>query len=142
MALRILSFELGGRPFGLRIDQLAEVAGLPHNLRRVPGAPECVVGVGELRGSLLTVLDPAAALGLSWAGREEHVAVLRAPRGRVGLLLRGAVDILLCEEGPAAEPGEGEPERDVVCMGTGGDRELLDPEAVVAVCRERIRRRG
>ena len=138
MGLRVVCFELGGIPYGIRIERVGELAPAPRRLRRVPGAPAGIVGLAELRGSILTVLDPAAALGIPRPEGEAHLAVLRPPLARVALLLRGAVDILECDGGLVVEGGERGALLEGEWLGESGCRKLLDPGAVVAACERRI----
>jgi chemotaxis signal transduction protein len=134
----MLSFELGGEAFGLRIEHLGKIAPLPEGIRGVPGAPASVAGVAELDGSILTVVDPSAALELAWEGEEAHVAVLQPPRHNAAILLRGPVDIVACEEGELVADREQGPFLEGIWVAEGGARSLLDPVAVVTACGEEI----
>jgi chemotaxis signal transduction protein len=138
---RLLSFELGGEPFALRIELLGKVAPLPDGMREVPGAPGSVAGVAELHGAILTVVDPAAALGLDWCGEDAHVAVLQPPRQSAALLLRGAVDIVAFEGGELVVDREHGPFLEGVWVAEEESRSLLDPIAVIDACSREITER-
>lgn len=53
---RVIRFRLGVEQFGIRVAEIGGVANCGP-IREVPGAPSCVLGLTEWRGSLLTVLD-------------------------------------------------------------------------------------
>lgn len=56
--LKLAGFYVGGELYGIQIDQIKEVIqAKPYPLRFVPGAPEPVEGVIELRGLVIPVID-------------------------------------------------------------------------------------
>jgi chemotaxis signal transduction protein len=60
---RWVCFELGGDRYGIEILRAVEV--LPETeIEPVPGAAPCVLGVCNLRGRIITVVDPSLNLGL------------------------------------------------------------------------------
>ncbi|HPM41427.1 MAG TPA: chemotaxis protein CheW [bacterium] len=67
--LEFVSFEMGGERFGLEIGSVREVALLPE-VTPVPSMPGWLVGVVNLRGEVVPVVDLRNALG--------------APEGRTG----------------------------------------------------------
>jgi len=80
-----LVFETGGRKWALPQRWVVEVMRLPR-LMRIPNAPEGLVGMVNLRGTLVPVLGAAALLGLNAGpGGEPAVVVLRQGRQWVGL---------------------------------------------------------
>lgn len=59
---RLLVFELGGVPFGCDMDSFREI--LPvRPTTRLPGAPESVCGLINLRGTIVTIIDGGVVLG-------------------------------------------------------------------------------
>lgn len=70
---QLLAFMVGERQFGCPLSDVREI--IPHRpTTRLPGAPEHVIGLLNLRGTLLTVLDLGVALG---------VRDVLAPQGQV-----------------------------------------------------------
>jgi purine-binding chemotaxis protein CheW len=61
--VEIASFYLGDVLLGLPIDQVEEM-NHHFNLTPVPQAPQCVRGVMNLRGNVVTVIDLRVILGL------------------------------------------------------------------------------
>lgn len=84
-----IGFRLGGQHYAVPVDQVQEVI-RPRDIAAVPGAPGIVLGLMNLRGRLLPVLDGRRRLGLRsqsvgsaqlqrvlvFAGEDEHVGVL------------------------------------------------------------------
>ena len=60
---RWVSFELNGQGFGVKIEQVREVLS-SATIEPVPGSPPLVLGVINLRGRIVTVLDLHMCLGL------------------------------------------------------------------------------
>lgn len=61
--LELLLFSLGTRQqFGINVLKVREIVPRPR-LTQLPGAHRCVIGVAELRGEVLPVLDLSLALG-------------------------------------------------------------------------------
>lgn len=71
-----------GRGYGLRMEAVREVVPVPP-AHRLPGAPEAVAGLVNVRGRIVTVLDLAAVLGGSAPETAESRLVLLEHRGRV-----------------------------------------------------------
>ena len=61
-------FRVGDESFALPVGQVLEVAEL-GSLAPVPGAPPSVLGVRNLRGQVLPVIDLAGVLGTAHAPR-------------------------------------------------------------------------
>jgi purine-binding chemotaxis protein CheW len=67
---RWVGFELNGQGFGVKIEQVREVLS-NANIEPVPGSPPLVLGVINLRGRIVTVLDLHLCLGLVRASEAE-----------------------------------------------------------------------
>jgi chemotaxis signal transduction protein len=72
-------FQAGGEWLGLPIDWVREVQPLDR-VTRVPNAPPGVLGILNLRGRVLTLLDLAGCLGMApGSGQVTHVVVMDLP---------------------------------------------------------------
>jgi chemotaxis signal transduction protein len=90
-----LYFRLSSEIFGLPLSDVREVA-LPGSLSRVPLAAAAVLGVMNLRGRIVLVVDLGLLLGLAAAGRggvAERIVVLDEGRRDLGLLVSEVVEI-------------------------------------------------
>jgi len=59
---RLLVFELAGRAFACDMDSFREIVPT-QQMTRLPGAPETVCGIVNLRGTIVTIIDGGVALG-------------------------------------------------------------------------------
>jgi len=82
----------GGEHYALPVTGVREVAKLGH-LTPVPGAPPAVLGVWNLRGDVMAVIDLAALLGLQSAGAQDRIVVVEDGERRGGLAVESLVDV-------------------------------------------------
>src|ERR1700694_5240791 len=59
---RLLAFEVGGSVFSCDMESFREIVP-SQRTTRLPGAPETVCGLINLRGTIVTVIDGGTALG-------------------------------------------------------------------------------
>lgn len=95
MTLELITFELAGQLFGLDIMAVREIrAWTPAT--PLPQVPAHIVGVVNLRGTVLPVIDLAARLG--WAKTEttpRHAIIVVHLEGKVmGLIVDSVSDII------------------------------------------------
>jgi len=62
--LRWVTFRLGDETYGINVMQVQEVLRMTE-IAPVPGAPDYVLGIINLRGNVVTVLDTRTRFGLS-----------------------------------------------------------------------------
>lgn len=86
----IITFELGGERFGFLIDVVREVVEVAP-IVPVPETPEFILGVMNLRGEILTIIDTKLRLGLkkSAIGQKSKIIVVEIDEHRAGLLVDG-----------------------------------------------------
>jgi purine-binding chemotaxis protein CheW len=91
----LLAFQLSGERYGIETRHVREIIGL-SGLTVVPGAPEVVAGVANLRGQVLVVFDIRPLLGLAPQGGRETspVLVCGATNADLGLLVDAANDVV------------------------------------------------
>jgi purine-binding chemotaxis protein CheW len=86
-------FRVGSESFALPVTQVLEVADLGA-VARVPGAPSSVLGVRNLRGQVLPVIDLAAVLGTSHGeARGEQLVIAEDAGRRAGLAIDEVTDV-------------------------------------------------
>jgi chemotaxis signal transduction protein len=123
---RIIVFRVGALVLALPLAAVREVV-LPARLSRVPRAPEAVLGIMNLRGRVVAVVDLLHALPAEWWAEAHGEAppeppgaaleggrILLLDRGRreVGLLVREVVGIAPAPEHPTSDhPPLLDPER-------------------------------
>lgn len=74
----VVLFELGTEVYALPVEQVARVV-RPTEPVRLPGAPPEVVGVVNLRGTIVTVVDPRVSLGVAVGSDEPGPGAPGAP---------------------------------------------------------------
>lgn len=112
--VRVLSFALGEESYGVSVTDIREVVRL-GKITRVPNVPEFVVGVVNLRGEIVAVLDLKYFLGLS--GREinkNSMVIMTDARGAINGFLVDRMKEALDVEETAIQPPLGTVKREIV----------------------------
>lgn len=135
--LEFVTFHTGSQSFSLDIMQVREIrrwsaaAPLPH-------APDDVLGVMNLRGSVIPVYDLATCFGLNKTPENERNVVVVASNGgkTMGLLVEAVSEIRTVQREKIQEPPEFRPDSPRNAI-TGiinvedGMTQVIDLEAVV-----------
>lgn len=140
--LAFLGFTLAGQDYALPLEAIAEVMSIPKAIAALPQTEDVLVGVFELRGSVLPVISLRALLGLAKRDVEgdERVVVVRVGKHRLALLV-DRVSVILRASRDAVGPapslfnrGEGEARIDAVLRLPEGRGlvSILAPERVLA----------
>lgn len=82
--LEVVTFNLAGERYALETRFIREIV-RPREVTPVPGAADFLVGVMNLRGSILAVMDLGRLLGVAAEGERAWVAVLGTERAEFGL---------------------------------------------------------
>lgn len=77
---QVLTFTVGEEKYCVDIDTISEVLWNEHELARVPDMDDHVVGVANLRGRSVAVIDPTLVLDRGRGGSQENI-VLFEPQG-------------------------------------------------------------
>jgi purine-binding chemotaxis protein CheW len=126
---------LGGRQFAVDVTDAREVVVL-DTTTPVPGAPTVVIGLMNLRGNVLPVVEARPLLGLPVRVTTDRALVLADGERRAAVLVEAVLGLTTLDSlrPPASEtPGSftvGELSAD-----TGGHATLLDGRAVLAALR-------
>jgi purine-binding chemotaxis protein CheW len=105
--LLVTGFELGDASFGVDARLVQEVVKVGE-LTRVHDAPSGVVGIRNLRGRIVTVVDTAVHLGLGRVaiGPENRLLIMEHQGESFGFLVDSVTDAIPLEEkGLSAPPG-------------------------------------
>jgi purine-binding chemotaxis protein CheW len=91
----LLLFALGGESYAFPLERVREVV-KPGPITPVPSISEHILGVMNLRGEILPVLDPKRLLGIGAGtpGREGRIIVVKAPGMSVGFLADNVEDAI------------------------------------------------
>ena len=133
-------FSLDGQSFGLPLDQVREIAAV-QRVHPVPFAPPHVVGLINLRGQVVTLLDMAAILGRPFTPEADApgmALVLSAPRENLALRVPAPVQIGEARALMASVGGDGASEDEMVGMGPDDLVELLSAPRLIERVEERL----
>jgi purine-binding chemotaxis protein CheW len=93
--LHIVGFQVGRETFGVPISQVHEIVRVPE-ITSVPDAPEAVIGVMNLRGKIVPVVDLRRRFGAAPEEftRKNRVVVAEVDGKLVGLVVDSASEVL------------------------------------------------
>lgn len=93
--LQWVTFHLAGETYGVNVMQVQEV--LRHTeIAPVPGAPSYVLGIINLRGNVVTVIDTRHRFGLSPGEITDQVriVIIEAEKHVVGILVDSVAEVV------------------------------------------------
>ncbi|HLI18289.1 MAG TPA: chemotaxis protein CheW [Rhodanobacteraceae bacterium] len=90
-----LGFELSGQQYAVPLADVREIL-RAETPTPVPGAPDDVLGIINLRGSIVTVLDGCARLGLAAAdaGPNQRLVIFHDEQESIGMRIDALQDVL------------------------------------------------
>jgi purine-binding chemotaxis protein CheW len=93
--IEILAFRLGGEEYAVTVSDVREVLKI-RELTLVPNAPDYILGVASLRGTMLPVIDLGKRLGLTPGVRDEksRIVVVSPDEEDVGLMVDRVTGVL------------------------------------------------
>ncbi|MBL4834706.1 MAG: chemotaxis protein CheW [Pseudomonas sp.] len=93
--LQWVTFRLDNESYGINVMQVQEV--LRHTeIAPVPGAPSYVLGIINLRGNVVTVIDTRQRFGLSPAPITDNtrIVIIEADKQVVGILVDSVAEVV------------------------------------------------
>ncbi|HUK63652.1 MAG TPA: chemotaxis protein CheW [Dongiaceae bacterium] len=121
-------FRLGDRSYGIDLGAVREIL-RPRPATRLPGAPAAVLGLVNVRGRIVTVVDLATTLGLRASPAPGAVMLVEHGPKLVGAAVDEVLDVQRwSEDGMDAAPQEVQAGGAVRAIGTheGGVVVVLD----------------
>jgi purine-binding chemotaxis protein CheW len=85
-------FRVGAEEYALPVEHVLEVAEV-GSISPVPGAPEPVLGVRNLHGQVLPVVDLAPVLGMERRGDRSRLLVAEEAGRRAGLVVDDVLEV-------------------------------------------------
>ena len=103
--IQYVTFRLGGETFGINVMQVQEVLRLPE-IAAVPGAPHYVLGIINLRGSVVTVIDTRQRFGLAPADVSDNsrIIIMEAEQHVVGIMVDSVTEVVYLRQGEIETP--------------------------------------
>ncbi len=92
---RWVTYRLADEIYGINVMQVQEVLRMSE-IAPVPGAPSCVLGIINLRGNVVTVVDARELFGLSRsdATDQTRIMIVEINKLSVGLLVDGVAEVV------------------------------------------------
>lgn len=93
--LQWVTYRLGDETYGINVMQVQEV--LRHTeIAPVPGAPDYVLGIINLRGNVVTVIDTRARFGLPSAETNDNtrIVIIESDEQVVGILVDSVAEVV------------------------------------------------
>lgn len=112
---RWVSFQLAGQLYGIAILQVQEVLS-SADIEPVPGAPHQVLGVINLRGSIITVLELRSCLNLPSLTTAGIIVIVTHGTQVVGFRVDGVADVLNIANPTIQPPPDTSPNPNTRCI--------------------------
>ena len=93
--LQCVTFRLEDETYGINVMQVQEVLRVTE-IAPVPGAPDYVLGIINLRGNVVTVVDTRERLGLGAKEMDEstRIVIIEADKLVVGILVDAVTEVV------------------------------------------------
>jgi chemotaxis signal transduction protein len=128
--------RLGGRPFAVDVTDAREVV-LLETTTTVPGAPPSVLGVMNLRGNVLPVVEIRPLLGLPVRATSDRALVLADGDRRAAVLIETVIGLTTLDGvRPTVDDALSHLAVGEIDVDTGGRATLLDGPAVLTALRQ------
>lgn len=106
MKLVVFSLQAGGKDYeyGIPIEQVHEIT-RPGEITCLPGMPEFVEGIMNLRGSVIPIMDLKKRFGLGVSEKQDttRIIVVNMENQRCGVKVDDVEEIIPIEEGAMEE---------------------------------------
>jgi purine-binding chemotaxis protein CheW len=127
--MQCVTFELDDETYGINVMQVQEVL-RETEVAPVPGAPHYVIGIINLRGNVVSVIDARIRFGLPTIERNEmtRIIVIEAQQQIIGILVDSVaevVDIKMSEIETAPNVGNEESSRYIDGVVSRGEKLLI-----------------
>jgi purine-binding chemotaxis protein CheW len=105
--LHIVGFRIGRETFGVPISLVHEIVRVPE-ITAVPEAPDCIEGVINLRGKIVSVVDLRKRFGERQiqSGKKNRILVAEVEGKMVGLIVDAASEVLKVPASEIEQPPE------------------------------------
>ena len=105
---RLITFILGEEKYGLNILKVRELISFPEGLTRIPGVPDYIIGMFNLRGLVIPVMDLRAKFNMSGEERHEFsvIIIVEVENKNIGLTVDSVSDVIFVKEEDIQETTE------------------------------------
>ena len=105
---RLITFILGEEKYGLDILKVRELISFPEGLTRIPGMPDFIIGMFNLRGLVIPVMDLREKFKMSSEERHEFsvIIIVEVDNKNIGLTVDSVSDVIFVKEDDIQETTE------------------------------------
>ena len=102
---RFLTFSLGEEIFGVEIKFVTEIIGL-QPITPIPEAPAYILGIVNLRGKIIPVMDMRVKFGLERISYDDRtcIIVIETDDITIGLIVDNVAEVLMIDDENIAPP--------------------------------------
>lgn len=127
--LQWVTFQLGKETYGVNVMQVQEVLRVTE-IAPVPGAPDYVLGIINLRGNVVTVLDTRKRFGMESRDGDDSARILIIESGEhvVGIMVDSVSEVVYLRQSeiePAPNVGNEESSRFIQGVCNRGEELLI-----------------
>ena len=105
---RLITFILGDEKYGLDILKVRELISFPEGLTRIPRMPDFIVGMFNLRGLVIPVMDLRKKFNLP--GEEKHefsvIIIVDVENKNIGLTVDAVSDVIFVKDDEMQDTSE------------------------------------
>lgn len=91
--VRICLFSISGDSYAVTVDVLAEII-IPQKIFPVPTTPPHVIGIINLRGNIVPIVDIRPALNLPASSGANQVAIIRYNQMIIGIVVDAVAEVV------------------------------------------------
>ena len=97
---QLITFILGEEKYGLDILKVRELISYPEGLTRIPGMPDFIVGMFNLRGLVIPVMDLREKFGMPHAVKQDStvIIIVNVEDKNIGLIVDAVADVIFIQE--------------------------------------------
>ena len=105
---RLITFILGEEKYGLDILKVRELISFPEGLTRIPRMPDFIVGMFNLRGLVIPVMDLRKKFNMSDEERHEFsvIIIVDVENKYIGLTVDAVSDVIFVKEDEMQDTSE------------------------------------
>ena len=105
---RLITFILGEEKYGLNILKVRELISFPEGLTRIPGVPDYIIGMFNLRGLVIPVMYLREKFNMSGEERHEFsvIIIVEVDNKSIGITVDSVSDVIFVKEDDIQETTE------------------------------------
>ena len=105
---QLITFILGEEKYGLDILAVRELISYPEGLTQIPGMPDFIVGMFNLRGLVIPVMDLRKKFGMAFEELHEYsvIIIVQVEEKNIGLIVDSVADVIFVKEEDIQETTE------------------------------------